>query len=79
MADPKELHTAFKVCFSGNTGETIMEDLRNRFGMKETTFTENPYETAFREGQRSVVLHLENMQRDFNPEIIKLLEEQNNE
>ena len=48
-------------------GEKVLEDLGARFGLWKTSFTPNSDETAFREGQRDVVLFLHNMIKDQQP------------
>ena len=48
-------------------GEKVMEDLGARFGLWKSSFTPNSDETAFREGQRDVVLFLTNIIKDHKP------------
>jgi hypothetical protein len=34
----------------------VLSDLKSRFGFEATTFTGDPYQTAFNEGQRAALL-----------------------
>jgi hypothetical protein len=49
----------YKACFQNPSGERVLHDLSRNFGMFSTTFTPNePHTSAFREGQRSVVVQI---------------------
>ena len=51
-------------------GEVVLEHLKMCFGFYQTTHVKNDaYETAFYEGQRSVVLHLLKMQNNDTVEL----------
>lgn len=52
---------AYAFLFGETDGDTVLEDLEARFHIHAPTFSADPYETAFREGQRSVVLFIKNM------------------
>ena len=47
--------------FKSEDGEKLLEDLEKRCNVESTSFSKDPYETAFREGQRSVILHIKNI------------------
>tara|TARA_R100000479_G_C6257732_1_gene154733 strand:- start:119 stop:286 length:168 start_codon:yes stop_codon:yes gene_type:complete len=48
--------------FNSEDGTTVLDDLRKRFHMATPTFVAgDSHESAFLEGQRSVVLTIENM------------------
>lgn len=47
--------------FKSADGEKMLEDLEKRCNVNQTSFSPDPYETAFREGQRSVVLFIQSM------------------
>lgn len=57
-----DLYAAYKVLFNTEDGTTVLNDLRKRFHMTTPTFVAgDSHESAFLEGQRSVVLTIENL------------------
>ena len=58
---PEDLRAAYKFILESNDGEVIMEDLELRFHIRSPVFSNDPYDTAYRDGQRSVVLFMQNM------------------
>tara|TARA_Y100001938_G_scaffold128489_1_gene182297 strand:+ start:2385 stop:2591 length:207 start_codon:yes stop_codon:yes gene_type:complete len=64
---PKELKETYRSVLMSEDGEKVMEDLGARFGLWKSSFTPNSDETAFREGQRDVVLFLTNIIKDQQP------------
>ncbi len=64
---PKELRETYRSVLMSEDGEKVMEDLAARFGLWKSSFTPNSDETAFREGQRDVVLFLHNIMKDQQP------------
>jgi hypothetical protein len=66
---PDDLRSAYKFILEHNDGEAIMEDLELRFHVRTPVFSNDPYETAFRDGQRSVVLFMQNMLKDRPPTV----------
>jgi len=59
---PKELMQIidlYKQTFNTDEGKKVLEDLRLRCFSKKTTFDKDANVTAFNEGQRQVVLHIE--------------------
>ena len=64
---PKELRETYRSVLMSEDGEKVMEDLGARFGLWKSSFTPNSDETAFREGQRDVVLFLNNIMKDQQP------------
>lgn len=49
----------YKACFEHDSGGRVLFDLMTKFGMMTTTYIANdPYTSAFREGQRSVVTQI---------------------
>lgn len=61
---PEDLKANYRYALTTAEGLTILEDLQKRFHINTPTFSEDPYETAYREGQRTVVLFIENMMRE---------------
>lgn len=60
-AEIKQLRAAYKFVFESDDGQRVMEDLRRRCHAHTSTFSTNPNETYFNEGQRQVVLFIEDM------------------
>lgn len=58
---PDELKAIYKSVLNSEDGMRVMNDLSARFGLWKSSYTPNSDETAFREGQRDVVLFLLNM------------------
>ena len=67
MNSPEQLRVIFKELFSSAEGKKVLEDLETRFSYKSSTFVPNSDETIYREGQRSVVVFINNMIEDKNP------------
>jgi len=57
----EDLRAAYKIVLSSKDGELIMKDLAARFHIFGSTYSPDPTETAYREGQRTVVLFLNSM------------------
>lgn len=55
---PKELKATYRQVLNDKDGAVVIDDLEKRFNMHSTSFSKDPYETAFREGQRDVVLFI---------------------
>ena len=60
------MHTSIgiQVVLKSVSGEKVIKDLEARFHIDGTTFSDNANETAYREGQRTVVLFLKSMLKD---------------
>ena len=56
MKKLEDLKLSYRRAFNTHDGEVVLKDLKSRFGFETTTFSDNPYETAFNEGQRATVL-----------------------
>jgi len=52
----EDLKLSYRRVFNTDDGEVVLRDLKSRFGFEATTFSGDPYETAFNEGQRAAVL-----------------------
>jgi hypothetical protein len=57
----EDLRAAYKTMLNTKDGQIVLEDLQARYHIKGTTFSSDPNETAYREGQRTVVLFLLSM------------------
>jgi len=62
--DLEQLKAAYKFAFDTDDGQRVLEDLRRRCHAHTSTFSPNPNETFFNEGQRQVVLFIEDMLAD---------------
>lgn len=73
--NPDDLRNAYKHLFETEDGKIVLDDLQKRFHIHGTVFSTEPTDTAYCEGQRTVVLFIQSMllNRDH------LLEEQINE
>jgi len=56
MKELEELKLAYRRTFNTDDGERVLSDLKTRFSFEATTFSDNPYQSAFNEGQRAAVL-----------------------
>lgn len=72
---PDDLRNAYKHLFSTDDGKVVLEDLQKRFHIHGTVFSTEPTDTAYCEGQRTVVLFIQSMLLDWD----HILEEQANE
>lgn len=58
---PEQLKVLYKEVFTSDSGKKIMEDLGKRFSMNNSTYVPNSDETVYKEGQRSVLVLINNM------------------
>lgn len=72
---PIELRDCYRRLLNTEDGERILDDLGRRFHIDQSTYSTEPTDTAYREGQRTVVLFIKSMLREWD----KQLEEQINE
>ncbi len=56
MKEIEELKLAYRRTFNTEDGDKVLSDLKARFGFETTTYSDNPYNSAFNEGQRATVL-----------------------
>ena len=71
-----KMRATFRTVFTSSDGEEVLDCLKNKFFYNSGTFVPNdPYTTVWSEGQRAVVLFIENMIK----ESIELPEEAENE
>ena len=61
---PDELKAIYKSVLNRDDGLRVMNDLSSRFGLWKTSYTPNSDETAFREGQRSVLIRIINLLKE---------------
>jgi len=61
---PDDLRNAYKHLFDTDDGKIVLDDLQRRFHVHGSTFSSEPTDTAYREGQRTVVLFIQSMLQD---------------
>lgn len=66
---PDEIKGVYKRTFETEDGQRVLEHLESRFHLTTSTFSSDPTETAYREGQRTVVLFLKNMLADWDQKL----------
>ena len=60
--DIKQLTINYKQTFTSESGVKVLDDLKKRCSYETTSFVQgDSHDSAFREGQRSVVLFINNM------------------
>ena len=57
----KELVRAYSRLFTGETGRTVLENLVSKYHRRGSFVRGDSHETAYKEGARSVVLHIKSM------------------
>ena len=65
---PEQLKVLYKEVFTSDSGKKIMKDLGKRFSMNNSTYVPNSDETVYKEGQRSVLVLINNMMNNKQPE-----------
>ena len=65
---PEQLKILYKEVSTSDSGKKIMEDLGKRFSMNNSTYVPNSDETVYKEGQRSVLVLINNMMNNKQPE-----------
>ena len=61
---PEDTIQLYKTVFGSEDGKRILDDMGVRCCEHSTTFSADPCETAYREGQRTVLLFIRSMLRD---------------
>ena len=54
----KERRAHYISCFSGESGEFVLKDIAKVAYANYPTFSSDPYETAYKEGMRSLYLYI---------------------
>jgi len=58
----KQLQEDYKICFTTDQGKRVLDDLKKRCHFFNTTHIKgDSHESAFFEGQRSIVVFIENI------------------
>jgi hypothetical protein len=75
----KELKQLFQNVFESDDGKKVLANLSNTCFESRTTFHEKLEVMAFREGQRSVILHIKNFMKIDLEKTQELMDKQNKE
>ena len=67
--NPADLKGAYKRILETDDGEVVLKDLEHRFHINASTYSSEATDTAYREGQRTVVLFLKNMLADWDQKL----------
>jgi len=66
-----QLAKIYAAGFNGPIGGAVLEDLRRRYFNRPSYVKGDPYETAYREGQRSVLISIFNLIAAANPKAVQ--------
>lgn len=73
----------YKALFTTEDGLAVLEDLKRRFHVNGTTFSSDPHEIAYNEGQRTVILfilaQMEDLPKQISQQLSQLREETSDE
>lgn len=74
----KQLQADFKKVFDSDAGKRVLDDLQRRGFLHTTTIADNQLKMAYREGMRSMALHIKTMlEYDFE-QVRKRIKEDDN-
>jgi hypothetical protein len=59
----KQLKGNYQTTFNTKEGEQTLADLESAY-YRRGSFLKDPYETAYREGQRSVIIRIKNLMKE---------------
>lgn len=64
----EDLRDDARLVFNTAEGQNVLDDLKARYCINTTTFSVDPTETAYREGQRTVILYIMNLIEESTPQ-----------
>ena len=67
MISPEDLRATYKALFNTNDGQIVLDDLQRRFHIHSLVHAERCCDSAFNDGQRSVVLMIQSLMKDIQP------------
>jgi len=73
----EEKHGLYKRVFDSEDGKVLLADLERDCYLKSSLFSKDAMEMAFREGMRSIILHINSM-RTLDIDDFKKLNDENN-
>jgi len=72
LEEVENLRDAYKMVFNSEDGQRVLEDMAARFHMNASVYSTEPTDTAYREGQRTVVLFIKSMLTEIPDQIKEL-------
>ena len=73
--DVINIRLAYKTLFESADGDVVLKDLRTRFHLDQPIFSTDAMEMAYLEGQRSVVLIIQNLMKDPENNLTEMIED----
>jgi hypothetical protein len=67
MISPEDLRATYKALFNTDDGQIVLDDLQRRFHIHSLVHAERCCDSAFNDGQRSVVLMIQSLMKDIQP------------
>ncbi len=64
MISPEDLRATYKALFNTDDGQIVLDDLQRRFHIHSLVHAERCCDSAFNDGQRSVVLMIQSLMKD---------------
>jgi len=75
LEEVENLREAYKLVFGSEDGQRVLEDMAARFHINASVYSTEPTDTAYREGQRTVVLFIQSMLTDIPDQLKELANE----
>ena len=72
--DVINIRLAYRTLFESDDGDVVLKDLRTRFHTDQPIFSTDAMEMAYLEGQRSVVLIIQNLMKEPDNNIKEILD-----
>ena len=60
----KDLKRDYGITFGSKEGERVIADLKSAYYHRSSFIKNDPYETSYREGQRSVIIRIINLLKE---------------
>ena len=60
----KQLKQDYKLAFATKEGESVIADLKSAYYHRGSYSKNDPHETSYREGQRSVIIRMLNLMKE---------------
>ena len=73
--DVINIRLAYKTLFESDDGDVVLKDLRTRFHTDQPIFSTDAMEMAYLEGQRSVVLIIQNLMKEPDNNLTEMIED----
>ena len=66
---PEDIKGTYKRTFETDDGQKVLKHMEARFYLNASTYSSEVTDTAYREGQRTVVLFIKNMLADWDQKL----------